>query len=154
MILDGCRVQYGRRSGAIACSAGTRRNASDAWLVVDDARGFRRARRPARAVASGIACGASQRLVYMGTLGKAAGASGAFVAAHEAVIECLLQNARSYIFTTGSSPVMACALLASLKLIENGNARREHLRRLTAQLRDGVTDTRWKLLPRRRRSSR
>ena len=37
--------------------------------------------------------GTSQRLVYMGTLGKAAGASGAFVAAHEAVIECLLQNA-------------------------------------------------------------
>ena len=83
----------------------------------------------------------------MGTLGKAAGASGAFVAAHEAVIECLLQNARSYIFTTGSSPVVACALLASLKLIENGDARREHLRRLTAQLRDGLTDTRWKLLP-------
>ncbi|WP_186411828.1 aminotransferase class I/II-fold pyridoxal phosphate-dependent enzyme, partial [Candidatus Propionivibrio aalborgensis] len=42
---------------------------------------------------------------------------------------------------------VACALLASLKLIENGDARREHLRRLTAQLRDGLTDTRWKLLP-------
>lgn len=119
----------------------------DAWLVVDDAHGFGVLGAQGRGSLAHFKLGASQRLVYMGTLGKAAGASGAFVAAHEAVIECLLQNARSYIFTTGSSPVVACALLASLKLIENGDARREHLRRLTAQLRDGLTDTRWKLLP-------
>lgn len=119
----------------------------DAWLVVDDAHGFGVLGDQGRGSLAHFKLGASQRLVYMGTLGKAAGASGAFVAAHEATIERLLQSARSYIFTTGSSPVVACALLASLKLIENGDARREHLRRLTAQLRDGLTDSRWNLLP-------
>ncbi len=42
---------------------------------------------------------------------------------------------------------MACALLASLDLIEGGDARREHLRQLTAQLHDGLADTRWQLMP-------
>jgi 8-amino-7-oxononanoate synthase len=82
----------------------------------------------------------------MGTLGKAAGASGAFVAGSETLVEWLLQRARSYIFTTGSSPVIACALLASLELIENADARRDHLRQLCAQLRDGLAGTRWPLL--------
>jgi 8-amino-7-oxononanoate synthase len=82
----------------------------------------------------------------MGTLGKAAGASGAFVAGSETVIEWLLQRARTYIFTTGSSPVMACALLASLELIEQGDTRRAQLRQLTAQLKKGLADTRWQLM--------
>jgi len=83
----------------------------------------------------------------MGTLGKAAGGSGAFVAGSATLIEWLLQRARTYIFSTGSSPAMACALLASLQLIADGDARRAHLRQLTAQLRDGLAATRWRLLP-------
>ena len=119
----------------------------DAWLVVDDAHGFGVLGPQGRGSLAHFALPQAQRIIYMGTLGKAAGASGAFVCADEAVIEWLLQRARTYIFTTGSSPAIACALLASLDLIENGDARRAHLRQLTAQLRDGLADTRWQLLP-------
>ena len=122
----------------------------DAWLVIDDAHGFGVLGAQGRGSLAHFNLAQpspSQRIVYMGTLGKAAGASGAFVAAHAAVIEWLLQRARTYIFTTGSSPAIACALLASLDLIENGDARRTHLWQLAAQLRDGLADTRWQLLP-------
>jgi len=87
------------------------------------------------------------RLVYMGTLGKAAGVSGAFVAASANVIEWLLQRARTYIFTTAASPILAGALLASLDLIDQGEARRAHLQRLIARLQQGLANTRWNLLP-------
>jgi 8-amino-7-oxononanoate synthase len=119
----------------------------DAWLVIDDAHGFGVLGPQGRGSLAHFALPQAQRIIYMGTLGKAAGASGAFVCADEAVIEWLLQRARTYIFTTGSSPLIACALLASLDLIEKGDARRAHLRQLTAQLRDGLADTRWQLLP-------
>jgi 8-amino-7-oxononanoate synthase len=119
----------------------------DAWLVIDDAHGFGVLGPQGRGSLAHFALPQSQRVIYMGTLGKAAGASGAFVGAHEAVIEWLLQRARTYIFTTGSSPLIACALLTSLELIERGDARRQHLWQLTAQLRDGLAETRWQLLP-------
>ena len=119
----------------------------DAWLVIDDAHGFGVLGAQGRGSLAHCALPQSQRVIYMGTLGKAAGASGAFVCAHEAVIEWLLQRARTYIFTTGSSPLIACALLASLELIESGDARRRHLWQITAQLHDGLAETRWQLLP-------
>jgi 8-amino-7-oxononanoate synthase len=118
----------------------------DAWLVVDDAHGFGVLGRQGRGSLAHFDLPAARRLVYMGTLGKAAGAAGAFVAGDETVIEWLQQRARSYIFTTASSPIIACALSASLALIENGDARRAHLWQLVAQLRDGLADTRWRLL--------
>ncbi|MFA9949096.1 8-amino-7-oxononanoate synthase [Dentiradicibacter hellwigii] len=126
----------------------------DAWLLVDDAHGFGVLGPQGRGSLAhfGLDIGLSgqaraERLVYMGTLGKAAGASGAFVAASETVIEWLISRARTYIFTTGASPIMACALLASLDLIEQGDARRAHLQRLIARLRDGLSATQWRLMP-------
>jgi len=119
----------------------------DAWLVVDDAHGFGVLGAQGRGALAHFDIAPSPRVVYMGTLGKAAGASGAFVAGGAELIEWLLQRARSYIFTTGSSPIIACALLASVELIEGGDARRAHLRALAAQLRSGLADTRWELLP-------
>jgi 8-amino-7-oxononanoate synthase len=118
----------------------------DAWLVIDDAHGFGVLGERGRGSLShfGIATD-SPRLIYMGTLGKAAGASGAFVAGAPTEIEWLLQRARTYIFTTGTSPLIACALIASLDLIEQGDARRSHLRQLSRQLRDGLCATRWQL---------
>ena len=119
----------------------------DAWLVVDDAHGFGVLGEGGRGSLAHFSIDANNpRLVYMGTLGKAAGASGAFVAGSQLVIEWLLQRARTYIFTTGSSPLIACALLASLDLIESGDARRDHLRALAEQLRAGLATTRWQLL--------
>jgi len=119
----------------------------DAWLVIDDAHGFGVLGAQGRGSLAHFDLPAAQRIIYMGTLGKAAGACGAFVAGSETVIEWLLQRARTYIFTTGSSPIIASALLASLDLIEGGDARRAYLRALTAQLRDGLADTRWCLMP-------
>ena len=117
----------------------------DAWLVVDDAHGFGVLGREGRGSLSHFGLPNAERLIYMGTLGKAAGVSGAFVAASATVIEWLIHRSRAYIFTTGSSPVVACALLASLDWIENGKARRAHLQALIAQLRAGLAGTRWRL---------
>ncbi|MBK7955825.1 MAG: 8-amino-7-oxononanoate synthase [Candidatus Accumulibacter sp.] len=119
----------------------------DAWLLVDDAHGFGVLGRQGRGSLAHFNLPAARRLIYMGTLGKAAGAAGAFVAADATVIEWLQQRARTYIFTTASSPLIACALAASLHLIGDGDARRGRLWQLVAQLREGLADTRWRLLP-------
>jgi 8-amino-7-oxononanoate synthase len=76
----------------------------------------------------------------MGTLGKAAGLGGAFVAAHPTVIEALIQLSRPYIYTTAQPAAMAHALTASVELIAGpeGAARRAHLRALIGQLRGGL----------------
>ncbi len=119
----------------------------DAWLVIDDAHGFGVLGKNGRGTLSHFGMTLHPRLVYMGTLGKAAGVSGAFVAASATVIEWLLQRARTYIFTTAASPILAGALLASLDLIDQGEARRAHLQRLIARLQQGLANTRWNLLP-------
>jgi 8-amino-7-oxononanoate synthase len=120
-------------------------DAHDAWLVVDDAHGFGVLGEGRGSVAHfGIA---SERIVYMGTLGKAAGVAGAFVAAHPAVIETLLQTARAYIYTTAAPPLLAEALRASLAAIRVGAARRQHLFDLVARFRAGAATLPWQLLP-------
>jgi 8-amino-7-oxononanoate synthase len=85
----------------------------------------------------------------MATLGKAAGVAGAFVAGPEPVVEWLLQKTRSYIFATAAPPLLACALGASLQLIERDERRRVELRSRIAQLRAGLANilpgTGWQL---------
>jgi len=119
----------------------------DAWLVVDDAHGF-------GVLGEGDGGGhgtlahfglESERIVYMGTLGKAAGVAGAFVAAHPAVIETLVQSARSYVFTTAAPPLLAEALRASLKIIAGDHARRAHLFDLVAHFRERMHAVPWAL---------
>lgn len=111
----------------------------DAWLVLDDAHGFGVLGANGHGVleATGLR---SERLVLIGTLGKAAGVAGAFVAAHRTVIDYLVQRARPYIFTTAAPPAIAHALLASLDLIESeeGMRRRADLQARIAQLRCGL----------------
>lgn len=113
--------------------------AHDAWLIIDDAHGF--------GVLGAHGLGAlehlglsSERLIVMGTLGKAAGVSGAFVVAHPAVIEALIQGGRSYIYTTAMPPALAHALGTSLDLITGaeGAARRAQLQALIEGLRQGL----------------
>jgi 8-amino-7-oxononanoate synthase len=115
-----------------------------AWLVVDDAHGF--------GVLGETGAGAlehfglrSPNLVYIGTLGKAAGVAGAFIAAHESVIELMTQRARPYIYTTASPPALAHALLTSLDIIagDEGKGLRAHLALLLAQFGDELRLTRW-----------
>jgi len=119
-----------------------------AWLVVDDAHGF--------GVLGDHGRGAlehfnlrSPNLVYVGTLGKAAGVGGAFIAAHDSVVELVLQRARPYIYTTAAPPALAHALLASLAIIagDEGRARRAALRARIAQLDGALTLSRWQRLP-------
>ncbi|MBS1187256.1 MAG: bioF [Burkholderiaceae bacterium] len=119
----------------------------DAWLVIDDAHGFGVLGQHGRGSLSHFGLDFSPRLLYIGTLGKAAGSSGAFVAGSAGVIEWLLQRARTYVFTTASSPVIAASLIASLQLIEQGDHRRAHLRALIQRLQQRLADTRWQLLP-------
>jgi 8-amino-7-oxononanoate synthase len=119
-----------------------------AWLVVDDAHGFGVLGEHGRGALEHFNL-RSPNLVYVGTLGKAAGVGGAFVAAHASVIELLVQRARPYIYTTAAPPALAHALLASLAIIDSdeGRARRDHLITLIAQLSDELRLTRWQRPP-------
>ena len=115
-----------------------------AWLVVDDAHGFGVLGAQGRGALEHFGL-RSPNLVYVGTLGKAAGVGGAFIAAHASVIELLVQRARPYIYTTAAPPALAHALLTSLDIItsEEGNALRGHLESLVAQLGVELTLRRW-----------
>jgi 8-amino-7-oxononanoate synthase len=119
----------------------------DAWLVIDDAHGFGVLGDEGRGTLSHFALPADPRVILMGTLGKAAGVAGAFVAADRRVIDWLVNKARSYIFTTAASPILAATVSRSVALIEAADDRRAHLQALVAQLRAGVADLRWNLLP-------
>ena len=116
----------------------------DAWLVVDDAHGFGVLGEGGRGSLAHFGI-ASPRIAYMGTLGKAAGVYGAFVAGEEALIEWLVQRARTYVFTTSSPPLLASALIASLELLEKEEARRTHLRLLIGRLKQRLEDLPWRL---------
>jgi 8-amino-7-oxononanoate synthase len=115
-----------------------------AWLVVDDAHGFGVLGQNGRGALEHFDL-RSPNLVYVGTLGKAAGVGGAFVAAHRSVIELLVQRARPYIYTTAAPPALAHALLASLDIIAGaeGRERRAHLHSLIAQLDSELRLARW-----------
>ena len=88
----------------------------------------------------------SPRIIYMATLGKAAGVFGAFVAAEQVVIDTLINHARSYIYTTATPPALASALLEGLRLIAQGDEARAHLQRLITQLQVGLKSLPWQLM--------
>ncbi|MBE7927540.1 8-amino-7-oxononanoate synthase [Pseudomonas saudiphocaensis] len=119
------------------CAAARQRNA---WVVVDDAHGFG----PLGAAGGGIVehfgLGIDEVPVLVGTLGKAFGTAGAFVAGNEELIETLIQFARPYIYTTSQPPAVACATLKSLELLRSEHWRREHLSQLIARFRQGAAE--------------
>jgi 8-amino-7-oxononanoate synthase len=119
-----------------------------AWLVVDDAHGFGVLGDNGRGALEHFGL-SSPNLVYVGTLGKAAGVGGAFIAAHASVIDLLVQRARPYIYTTAAPPALAHALLTSLTIIggAEGKQRRAHLARLVGQFDAALTLQRWQRVP-------
>lgn len=118
----------------------------DAWLLIDDAHGFGVLGAQGRGTAAHFGI-RSDRLIYMATLGKAAGVSGAFVAGGEVLVESLLQNARTYIYTTATPPLLAHTLLTSLQIIGQEEWRRERLHGLILRLKQGLQGAPWRLMP-------
>jgi len=116
----------------------------DAWLLLDDAHGFGVLGRGGRGTLAHYDL-KSPRVIYMATLGKAAGVFGAFVAGETDLVETLVQRARPYVYTTAAPPLLAHALARSLELIEREEWRRERLRALVGVLRGCFEPARWRL---------
>lgn len=76
----------------------------------------------------------------VGTLGKAAGSFGAFVAGDRVYVEALTQFARPYIYTTALPPAVAAASLTAIGLFESESFRRERLHKLIRQFRQRAND--------------
>lgn len=116
----------------------------NAWLLLDDAHGFGVLGEQGRGVLSHFKV-TSPRIIYMATLGKAVGVFGAFVAGDAVLIEYLLQQARTYIYTTASPPALSVTVLAALKIIEQDEARRVHLKQLIDYLKSNLHLKNWQL---------
>lgn len=118
----------------------------DALLYLDDAHGFGVLGQGRGALAEyGLA---SRRIIYMATLGKAAGVAGAAVAADPVIIDWMVNQARPYVYTTAAPPLLAHTLLASLDLIAAETWRRERLaqhialfRQMLASVADRLLDS-------------
>ncbi|MET4692758.1 8-amino-7-oxononanoate synthase [Endozoicomonas lisbonensis] len=109
----------------------------NAWLMVDDAHGFGCLGKMGGGVAEYFDLPQDDLPVLVGTLGKAFGTAGAFVAGSEALIETLIQFARTYIYTTSMPPAVAAATRTSLKLLRDESWRRDHLQDLVQYFRKG-----------------
>ena len=120
------------RELASACAA------QDAWLMVDDAHGFGVMGERGAGSTEAAGLGMAEVPVLMATLGKSLGTAGAFVAGSEDLIEALIQQARTYIYTTALPPAVAAASLASLQLLQEEAWRREHLANLVTRFRRGA----------------
>lgn len=130
----------------------------DALLLIDDAHGFGVLGGPNGQEGRGTLAhygltgdNASPRILYMATLGKAAGVAGAFVAGSDALVEWLLQKTRSYIFATAAPALLAKSLQTSLQVMQTETWRYNHLQQLIARLQAGLAPllqrTPWQLLP-------
>ncbi|MFG0630742.1 8-amino-7-oxononanoate synthase [Pseudomonas sp. xss_2] len=112
--------------------------ARGAWLMVDDAHGLGTLGATGAGIVEHFGLGLDDVPVLIGTLGKACGTAGAFVAGSEELVEALVQFARPYIYTTSQPPALACATLKSLELLRRESWRREHLAALIRQFRQGA----------------
>ena len=116
------------------------------YLMVDDAHGIGVLGERGRGCLEHFDLEPSAVPVLMGTLGKAFGTGGAFVAASDEVVEYLIQNARSYIYTTAMPAALAEATRASLKLVKSENWRREKLNELIKRFRLAVAEMGYELM--------
>lgn len=108
-----------------------------AWLMVDDAHGFGVLGNTGGGAVEHYGLSQQQVPILMGTLGKAFGTFGAFVAGPEVLIETLIQKARTYIFTTALPAAVAEATRTSLKILVQENWRREHINQLVKRFQQG-----------------
>lgn len=126
--------------GDVAPLAGLARAAAaeGADLLVDDAHGLGVVGPGGRGSLAAAGLPATAVTALVGTLGKALGTFGAFVAGSETVVEAVIQRARSYIYTTAPPPAVAAATRAALRIAAAEDWRRERLAALVARFRAGA----------------
>jgi 8-amino-7-oxononanoate synthase len=120
--------------------------AHDAWLLVDDAHGLGVVGENGRGTFEYFGRRLEPAVILLGTLGKAFGTFGAFIAGDNDLIEFLIQSARSYIYTTALPPAVAEATRASLRIVQQEGWRRAALNERIAQFRHGATQLGFRLL--------
>ncbi len=120
---------------------------NSALLMVDDAHGFGVLGKTGGGLIEQLNLNANDVPILMGTLGKAFGTFGAFIAGSETLIETLIQTARTYIYTTALPPAIAEATRASLKIIIQETWRREKLQSLITQFKTGAAQLNLPLMP-------
>jgi 7-keto-8-aminopelargonate synthetase-like enzyme len=114
----------------------------DAWIYLDDAHGVGVLGACGRG--SGEHWGVAPAIdVVMGTLGKACGVAGAFVAGSRPLVDYLTNRARAFVYTTGSPPALAAAALAALEIVAQEPERRVQLRSNARRLRAGLAARGW-----------
>lgn len=115
-----------------------------AWLMVDEAHATGLYGRQGRGLADAL--GVAGRIeVQMGTLGKALGAAGGFIAGNRELRELLINRARSFVFSTAPVPAASAAATCALDLVRDatGNELRAQLGSRVRQLRDGLAKSGW-----------
>jgi len=121
--------------------------AHDVWLLVDDAHGLGVIGAQGGGVLEHYALGSEAVPILVGTLGKAFGSFGAFVAGSEALIELLIQKARPYLYTTALPAPVAAATRAALAIVRSESWRRERLAMLVRGFRAAAAAVGVALLP-------
>lgn len=142
---DGVFSMDGDAAPLAALAAACRQH--ETWLLVDDAHGLGVVGAHGGGTLEAAGLGSAEVPLLMGTLGKALGSFGAFVAGDRDVIELLLQRARTYIYTTALPSPVAAATRAALRLCREESWRREQLRHNVARFRDGARSLDIDLLP-------
>jgi 8-amino-7-oxononanoate synthase len=120
--------------------------AKGAWLMVDDAHGIGVLGARGKGSLEALEIGSREVPVLMGTLGKALGTAGAFVAGDDDLIELLIQKARTYIYTTALPPAVAAATLASLKLVDEEAWRRARVMSHVERFRQAMRELGFRLM--------
>lgn len=110
-----------------------------AGLLIDDAHGFGVLGANGAGIVEHYGLSQDDVPILMGTLGKAFGTFGAFVAGSEDLVELMIQKARTYVFTTALPPAVAEATRVSLRLLQSQSWRRDKLNSLIQRFRTGAT---------------
>ncbi len=122
----------------------------NALLMIDDAHGFGVLGDQGLGILNMFGISATDprasRIIYVGTLGKAAGLSGAFIAAHQDLTEWIMQKGRSYIYTTASPPAIAHGLLKSLELMRDAQHRHQLIKNID-YWKKHLKLKKWQLMP-------
>ncbi len=122
----------------------------NALLMIDDAHGFGVLGDQGLGILNMFGITATDprasRIIYVGTLGKAAGLSGAFIAAHQDLTEWIMQKGRSYIYTTASPPAIAHGLLKSLELMRDTQHRNQLIKNID-YWKKHLKLKKWQLMP-------